>query len=89
MVLSVSKESCGKDGETGTPLCGVGMYTELLTNTQFGIVIRGDTFYSYRFMEVLSAGVVPVIFSDKWVLPFHEILDYRYRYRCGYRYRYR
>ena len=32
--------------------------------------------YSYRFLEVLSAGAVPVIFSDNWVLPFYEVVDY-------------
>eukprot|EP00937_MAST-01D_sp_MAST-1D-sp2_P000658 g658.t1 len=56
--------------------CGTGEYRELLTNTAFGLVLRGDNLYSYRFLEVLSAGAIPVIFSDRWLLPFYEAVDY-------------
>jgi hypothetical protein len=76
IILTESKGSCGLDHEVPTP-CGKGEFTELLMNTQFGLVIRGDAHYSYRFMEVMSAGAIPVIFSDYWVLPFFEVIDYR------------
>jgi hypothetical protein len=39
-------------------MCGAGAYKDLLTNAQFGAVVRGDTFYSYRFLEV---GVRPIV----------------------------
>ena len=32
--------------------------------------------HTHTHIQVLSAGVIPVIFSDKWVLPFYEVLDY-------------
>ena len=56
--------------------CGKGEYTEMLRNTSFSLVMRGDNLYSYRLLEVLSAGAIPVIFSDTWVLPFYEVVDY-------------
>ena len=51
-------------------------YAELLTSTEFGLVPRGDNLYSFRFLETLAAGAIPVIFSDDWALPFAEILNY-------------
>ena len=65
IILPTNRDHCSN--------CGSGEYKELLTNTMFGAVVRGDTFYSYRFLEVMSAGVVPVIYSDKWLLPFYEV----------------
>jgi len=62
---------------TSLHTCGSGEYKELLQNTAFGLVLRGDNLYSYRFLEVLSAGAIPVIFSDRWVLPFYEAVDYK------------
>ena len=87
--LTVSKDNCHsvaavKDhmkpekhkDVTSLHKCGVGEYKELLQNTAFGLVLRGDNLYSYRFLEVLSAGAIPVIFSDRWLLPFYEAVDY-------------
>jgi len=34
----------------------------------------GDSLYSYRLMEVLSAGSIPIIIADDWVLPFRSTL---------------
>jgi hypothetical protein len=72
VTLTEFKSNCGKDDEAHKS-CGKGEFSELLLNSTFGLVIRGDTYYSYRFLEVISAGVVPVIFSDKWALPFAEV----------------
>ena len=47
-----------------------------MQNTAFGLVPRGDNLFSFRFLETLSTGAIPVIFSDRWALPFSEILDY-------------
>jgi hypothetical protein len=51
-------------------------YADLLLNTSFALCPRGDALFSYRFTEALSAGAIPVVMADGWVLPFSEILDY-------------
>jgi hypothetical protein len=78
IILSDGKMPCTETANdpNGQPMCGTGAYKDLLTNAQFGAVVRGDTYYSYRFLEVMSAGAIPVILSDMWALPFHEVLDY-------------
>ena len=51
-------------------------YSELLTNATFGLVPRGHSRFSYRFLEVLDHGAVPVVVSDGWRLPFDDIIDW-------------
>ena len=51
-------------------------YADLISNTEFGLVPRGDNLYSFRFLETMATGAIPVIFSDNWALPFSEVLDY-------------
>jgi hypothetical protein len=47
------------------------IYTDLLKQSKFDAVKRGDNLYSYRFTEVLAAGAIPVLFANQdWVLPF-------------------
>ena len=31
---------------------------------------RGDNLFSVRFSEILSAGCIPIIYADGWVLPY-------------------
>lgn len=46
-------------------------YTDLLKQSEFAAVPRGDNLYSYRFTEVLAAGAIPVLLGNpEWVLPF-------------------
>jgi hypothetical protein len=47
-------------------------YRVILQQSQFAAVPRGDYLYTYRLVEVLSAGAIPVILADDWVLPFHN-----------------
>ena len=47
-----------------------------LLHSQFGLVPRGDSYFSYRLSEVLAFGVVPVVIADDWALPFEEIIDW-------------
>jgi Exostosin family len=47
-------------------------YRAILQQSQFAAVPRGDYLYTYRLVEVLSAGAIPVILADDWVLPFHN-----------------
>ena len=52
------------------------LYTDLLDNSMFGIVARGDALFSYRLLETLSRGAIPIIISDGWVLPFDRTIDW-------------
>jgi hypothetical protein len=51
-------------------------FASLLQRSRFAFVPRGDALFSYRLFETMAAGAVPVIFSDGWVLPFSELLDW-------------
>ena len=48
----------------------------LLHDSRFGLVPAGDGWHSYRLMETMAMGVVPIIMSDEWALPFEDILDW-------------
>ena len=56
--------------------CYTQEYDELNLKSKFALVVRGDVPFSYRLLEVMCAGAIPVILSDDWVLPFSEIIDY-------------
>ena len=45
-------------------------YMNLLRSSRFAGAPRGDCLYSYRFSEVLSAGAIPVVYADGWILPY-------------------
>jgi hypothetical protein len=49
-------------------------FGDLLAGSKFAACPRGDNRFSYRFTEILSAGAIPVVHSDGWVLPFREEL---------------
>jgi Exostosin family len=49
-------------------------FTDLLRQSVFAAAPAGDNRFSYRFTEVLSAGAIPVVHSDMWVLPFRPEL---------------
>lgn len=58
-------------------LRGIRAYEEVLADSVFALVPRGDDKYSYRFSEALSAGAIPVVHADDWVLPFRpELVDW-------------
>jgi hypothetical protein len=49
-------------------------FTDLLVNTSFTLVLRGDKEFSYRFTEAVCSGSVPVLVSDGWIVPFSQHL---------------
>eukprot|EP00545_Synedropsis_sp_CCMP1620_P007308 CAMPEP_0119022306 /NCGR_PEP_ID=MMETSP1176-20130426/27682_1 /TAXON_ID=265551 /ORGANISM="Synedropsis recta cf, Strain CCMP1620" /LENGTH=413 /DNA_ID=CAMNT_0006977109 /DNA_START=173 /DNA_END=1410 /DNA_ORIENTATION=- len=52
-------------------------YYSLMMDTTFCPTPRGDKLYSVRFGEALSAGCIPVIFADGWVLPYNrDVVDW-------------
>eukprot|EP00933_Yihiella_yeosuensis_P021783 TRINITY_DN17190_c1_g1_i1.p1 TRINITY_DN17190_c1_g1~~TRINITY_DN17190_c1_g1_i1.p1 ORF type:complete len:580 (-),score=97.42 TRINITY_DN17190_c1_g1_i1:131-1870(-) len=44
-------------------------------DARFCFVPRGKSGWSLRFFEVIFAGCIPVVISDKWELPFEDFLD--------------
>ena len=47
-----------------------------LLNTTFGLVPAGVSPSSYRFIEVLSAGAIPVLIADNYVRPFDTLIHW-------------
>ena len=51
-------------------------YVALMKKSVFALVPRGDCLFSYRLLEAISYGCVPVILADGWVLPFDRSIDW-------------
>jgi hypothetical protein len=52
-------------------------FNELLLNSSFCFAPRGNGHFSHRLHEVMSAGCIPVITGDMYVLPFEHDIDWR------------
>ncbi|CAI5982333.1 unnamed protein product [Closterium sp. NIES-64] len=50
-----------------------------LMNSSFALVPAGRQASTYRFIEALTAGAIPVVVADNWKLPFDDIIPW---HRC-------
>ncbi|ETO20650.1 hypothetical protein RFI_16568 [Reticulomyxa filosa] len=51
-------------------------YNDTLLHAHFCLVISGDMVWSYRLMDALSAGCIPVIVANGWILPFENLIEW-------------
>lgn len=52
-------------------------YLNLLFNSRFSLLPRGNGWaLSYRHIEAMNAGSIPIIISDNYELPFSELIDW-------------
>jgi glycosyltransferase involved in cell wall biosynthesis len=51
-------------------------YGSLMAASIFAFVSRGDALFSYRLLEAMSFGCIPVIISDNWVSPFDRTITW-------------
>jgi hypothetical protein len=51
-------------------------YENLFLESTFALVPRGDALFSYRLLEAMSFGCIPIIISDGWILPFDRTIPW-------------
>ena len=51
-------------------------YWQLLSTTEFALVLRGHVSFSYRYSEVVCSGAIPVLISDEWVPPLEDLTPF-------------
>ena len=47
-----------------------------MRRAHFALAPRGDAHFTFRFFEAMAAGLIPVVLSDSWALPFAELIDW-------------
>ena len=51
-------------------------YRELASDSKFALIVEGFGYATFRLTEMMSAGSIPVILIDHYVLPYDDILDW-------------
>lgn len=51
-------------------------YGTMMLTFNFALCPRGGGLSSYRFWEALQCGAVPVLFADRYILPFQDRVDW-------------
>lgn len=51
-------------------------FRDMMANADFAFIPRGDALFSYRLLEAMSFGCIPIILADNWVLPFSRLIDW-------------
>ena len=73
-------QSSGRKQIAPTPIHNqtLEQYYAWIMNSTFCLAPRGDVLYSVRFSEVMSAGCIPIVYSDGLVLPYdsHVVKDW-------------
>eukprot|EP01084_Bolivina_argentea_P296909 511432_1 len=69
------------DNKSGTKNCSMKKYRfnyiDLMWKSHFCFVISGHTPFSFRLMESLSAGCIPIVIASGWILPFNQLIDWK------------
>ncbi|KAH7939737.1 hypothetical protein HPB52_016743 [Rhipicephalus sanguineus] len=52
-------------------------YPDILTEGKFCLVVRAARLGQMALSDTLSAGCIPVVVADEYVLPFSEVLDWK------------
>ena len=51
-------------------------FQESMVHARFALTVIGQGRHTYRLLESLAAGAIPVIISDDWMLPFHDEISW-------------
>lgn len=51
-------------------------YEEVMSDSVYTLVVRGDAEFSYRFSEGVCSGAIPILIADGWVPPFESLVPF-------------